>query len=63
MSAVIRGIKTGHRTLRVYLHSAPYEHVDLHHFWLRSQSDLDRHPLTNERIVDSSEINLESVMP
>ena len=63
MFGVIRGIKTGKRTLRVYLQGAPFEHLDLHHFWLRSQSDLDRHPTTNERVVDSSEIDLESVVP
>jgi gamma-butyrobetaine dioxygenase len=34
-------------------------HADFHWFWLRHNSDLDRHPLTRERIVCSSELPLE----
>jgi gamma-butyrobetaine dioxygenase len=31
-------------------------HADFHFKWLRHQCDLDRHPATRERVVDSSEI-------
>jgi alpha-ketoglutarate-dependent taurine dioxygenase len=31
-------------------------YADFHWFWLRHNSELDRHPLTNERIVCSSEL-------
>lgn len=31
-------------------------HADFHFKWLRHQCDLDRHPATGERVVDSSEI-------
>ncbi|MDY7229706.1 TauD/TfdA family dioxygenase [Hyalangium rubrum] len=34
-------------------------HADFHWFWLRHNSELDRHPLTHERIVDSSELPLD----
>ena len=34
-------------------------HADFHWFWLRHNSELDRHPLTQERIVCSSELPLE----
>ncbi|TQF14092.1 gamma-butyrobetaine dioxygenase [Myxococcus llanfairpwllgwyngyllgogerychwyrndrobwllllantysiliogogogochensis] len=34
-------------------------HADFHWFWLRHNSELDRHPLTRERIVCSSELPLE----
>ncbi|WPB76480.1 TauD/TfdA family dioxygenase [Archangium violaceum] len=44
------------------VHFAPAEgprHADFHWFWLRHNSELDRHPLTHERIVCSSELPLE----
>jgi alpha-ketoglutarate-dependent taurine dioxygenase len=46
--------------LRIHFASqeAP-RHADFHWFWLRHNSELDRHPLTNERIVCSSELPLE----
>lgn len=31
-------------------------HADFHHRWLRHNCDVDRHPLTRERIVDSSDL-------
>lgn len=31
-------------------------HADFHHRWLRHQCDLDRHPTTGERTLDSSEL-------
>jgi gamma-butyrobetaine dioxygenase len=34
-------------------------HADFHWFWLRHNSELDRHPVTHERIVCSSELPLE----
>lgn len=44
------------------VHFAPGEgtrHADFHWFWLRHNSELDRHPLTHERIVCSSELPLD----
>ena len=44
------------------VHFAPGEgarHADFHWFWLRHNSELDRHPLTNERVVCSSELPAE----
>jgi gamma-butyrobetaine dioxygenase len=44
------------------IHFAPGEgprHADFHWFWLRHNSELDRHPLTHERIVCSSELPLD----
>ncbi|SEU13215.1 TauD/TfdA family dioxygenase [Stigmatella erecta] len=44
------------------VHFAPGEsprHADFHWFWLRHNSELDRHPLTQERIVCSSELPLD----
>lgn len=35
---------------------AAIRHADFHWFWLRHNSDLDRHPLTHERILCSSEL-------
>lgn len=34
-------------------------HADFHWFWLRHNSELDRHPLTRERIVCASELPME----
>ena len=31
-------------------------HADFHHRWLRHNCDVDRHPTTRERVVDSSEL-------
>ena len=46
--------------LRVHFASAqPPRHADFHWFWLRHNSELDRHPLTQERIVCSSELPFE----
>jgi gamma-butyrobetaine dioxygenase len=43
--------------LRVHFSSGEgTRHADFHWFWLRHNSELDRHPLTNERIVCSSEL-------
>ncbi|AKQ64936.1 gamma-butyrobetaine hydroxylase, putative [Myxococcus hansupus] len=46
--------------VRVHFHpgSGP-RHADFHWFWLRHNSELDRHPLTHERIVCSSELPFE----
>lgn len=44
--------------LRVHFSDAAIRHADFHWFWLRHNSDLDRHPTTGERIVDSSELAL-----
>ncbi|MET0402382.1 MAG: TauD/TfdA family dioxygenase [Cystobacter sp.] len=44
------------------VHFTPGEgtrHADFHWFWLRHNSDLDRHPLTHERVVCSSELPAE----
>ena len=41
--------------LRVHL-GAGRGHADFHNRWLRHNCDLDRHPLTRERIVDSSDL-------
>lgn len=44
------------------VHFTPGEgphHADFHWFWLRHNSELDRHPLTRERIVCSSELPLD----
>ncbi|ATB33917.1 TauD/TfdA family dioxygenase [Melittangium boletus] len=44
------------------VHFTPGEgarHADFHWFWLRHNSDLDRHPVTQERIVCSSELPFE----
>ncbi len=41
------------RWLRVQL---GHEHADFHYKWLRHACDLDRHPQTGERTIDSSEI-------
>lgn len=44
------------------VHFTPGEgflHADFHWFWLRHNSELDRHPLTHERIVCSSELPLD----
>lgn len=35
---------------------ASYRHADFHYRWLRHNCDQDRHPLTRERTVDSSEL-------
>ncbi|MCP3140773.1 TauD/TfdA family dioxygenase [Pyxidicoccus xibeiensis] len=46
--------------LRVYFtEGAGPRHADFHWFWLRHNSELDRHPLTRERIVCSSELPFE----
>ncbi|MFP2961363.1 TauD/TfdA family dioxygenase [Myxococcus sp. 1LA] len=46
--------------LRVHFQpGAGPRHADFHWFWLRHNSELDRHPLTRERIVCSSELPLE----
>jgi len=45
--------------LRVHFSGEGPRHADFHWFWLRHNSELDRHPLTNERIVCSSELPLE----
>lgn len=46
--------------LRVHFSSGEsLRHADFHWFWLRHNSELDRHPLTRERIVCSSELPLE----
>jgi gamma-butyrobetaine dioxygenase/trimethyllysine dioxygenase len=42
------------RWLRVSF--ADGHHADFHHRWLRHNCDVDRHPTTRERIVDSSEL-------
>ncbi|WNG37409.1 gamma-butyrobetaine dioxygenase [Archangium violaceum] len=46
--------------LRVHFAAAEApHHADFHWFWLRHNSELDRHPITRERIVCSSELPLE----
>jgi alpha-ketoglutarate-dependent taurine dioxygenase len=47
------------RWLRVYFGGTGDgpRHADFHYLWLRHNCDQDRHPLTNERIVDSVEID------
>lgn len=47
------GVQLHDRWLRVPLEGG---HGDFHFRWLRHQCDQDRHPITGERIVDSSEI-------
>ncbi|MFP2905602.1 TauD/TfdA family dioxygenase [Pyxidicoccus sp. 3LFB2] len=45
--------------LRVHFAGEGPRHADFHWFWLRHNSELDRHPLTRERIVCSSELPME----
>lgn len=42
--------------LRVHFDGESARHADFHYRWLRHNSELDRHPKTNERILDSSEL-------
>lgn len=53
MSVKQERVELHDRWLRVPLASG---HADFHFKWLRHQCDQDRHPLTRERVVDSSEI-------
>jgi gamma-butyrobetaine dioxygenase/trimethyllysine dioxygenase len=52
----IPGVQLFEHWLRVHFAATPPLCADFHYLWLRSHCDRDRHPLTGERLVDSSEI-------
>ncbi|MFO0667344.1 MAG: TauD/TfdA family dioxygenase [Polyangiaceae bacterium] len=66
VSSVQRGSLVDPKEAAVSLHddwlrlwfgpSAKIRYADFHYIWLRHNADNDRHPLTGERILDSSEI-------